>query len=174
MTPFAAIAGPLAPLLMDPMIGEVVVNGPADVWVEIDGRLRPVETRFRDSTDVRRTAVRLAPGSRLASLVAAPPTVACHHHQSVRSHPGLTAVGWAPDGLLEAIEDDAHPFRLAVQWHPEVDADRGLFAGLVAAARVWSAGGRGASGASRSGGRGASGASRPGGRGASGASLETR
>jgi Flp pilus assembly CpaF family ATPase len=53
MTPFAAIAGPLAPLLMDPLIGEVVVNGPADVWVEIDGRLRPTETRFRDSTSTR-------------------------------------------------------------------------------------------------------------------------
>ena len=96
-----------------------------------------------------RTAVRLAPGSRLAALVEAPPTVACHHHQSVRSHPGLTAVGWAPDGLLEALEDDEHSFRVAVQWHPEVDADRGLFAGLVAAARERSTGGRGASGASR-------------------------
>ena len=84
-----------------------------------------------------RTAVRIAPQSRLAQLLEAPPTVACHHHQAVRSHPGLTAVGWADDGLLEAVEDPHHRFRIAVQWHPEVDADRGLFAGLVAAARVW-------------------------------------
>lgn len=86
-----------------------------------------------------RTPVRVAAGSRLATLVEAPPPVACHHHQSVRSHPGFTAVGWAADGLLEAIEDPAHLFRLAVQWHPEVDADRGLFAGLVAAAGEWRA-----------------------------------
>ncbi|GAA4126549.1 gamma-glutamyl-gamma-aminobutyrate hydrolase family protein [Nocardioides fonticola] len=89
-----------------------------------------------------RTPVRLAAGSRLATLVKAPPTVACHHHQSVRSHPGFEAVGWAADGLLEAIEDPGHLFRLAVQWHPEVDADRGLFAGLVAAAGEWRDAGR--------------------------------
>ena len=59
MTAIAAIAGPLAPLLLDPTIGEVVVNGPADVWVEVDGRLQPVQTRFRDSAELRRTAVRL-------------------------------------------------------------------------------------------------------------------
>ncbi len=59
MTGIAAISGPLAPLLLDPAIGEVVVNGPADVWVELAGRLQPAETRFRDSGELRRTAVRL-------------------------------------------------------------------------------------------------------------------
>lgn len=59
MTSVAAIAGPLAGLLMDPAIGEVVVNGPADVWIEIDGRLRGVDVRFRDSVELRQTAVRL-------------------------------------------------------------------------------------------------------------------
>ena len=59
MTSLAAIAGPLAPLLLDAAVGEVVVNGPADIWIELDGRLRPVETRFRDSLELRRTAVRL-------------------------------------------------------------------------------------------------------------------
>lgn len=91
-----------------------------------------------------RTVVRIDPASRLGKLVPTPPSVACHHHQSVREHPGFTAVAWADDGLLEAIEDPAHPFRLAVQWHPEVDADRdlsdGLFTGLVTAARAWRAG----------------------------------
>ena len=59
MSGIAAIAGPLAPLLLDAAIGEVVVNGPADIWVELDGQLRPVDTRFRDSLELRRTAVRL-------------------------------------------------------------------------------------------------------------------
>ncbi len=30
--------------------------------------------------------------------------VHCHHHQSVRDHPGFTAVAWADDGTLEAME----------------------------------------------------------------------
>ena len=54
MSGIAAIAGPLAPLLLDAAIGEVVVNGPADIWVELDGQLRPVDTRFRDSLELRR------------------------------------------------------------------------------------------------------------------------
>lgn len=59
MSGVAAIAGPLAGLLLDPAVGEVVVNGPADVWIEVDGRLRAVDVRFRDSVELRQTAVRL-------------------------------------------------------------------------------------------------------------------
>jgi len=59
MTSLLSLAGPLAPLLMNPQVGEVVVNGPFDVWVELDGQLRRVDTRFRDSLELRQTAVRL-------------------------------------------------------------------------------------------------------------------
>ncbi|RLV49474.1 gamma-glutamyl-gamma-aminobutyrate hydrolase family protein [Nocardioides mangrovicus] len=62
--------------------------------------------------------------------------VSCHHHQAVRSHPGYTAVAWADDGTVEAMERGASRFRLGVQWHPEVVADVGLFRGLVEAARA--------------------------------------
>jgi putative glutamine amidotransferase len=82
------------------------------------------------------TPVRVQSGSHLSALVGDEVPVSCHHHQAVRDHPGFAAVAWADDGLLEAIEDPAHRFRLAVQWHPEVDPDRGLFAALVAAASV--------------------------------------
>jgi len=80
------------------------------------------------------TEVRVAPESRLASIIESAP-VACHHHQSVREHPGFTAVAWAADGLLEAMEAPGETLRLAVQWHPEVRADRGLFKALVDAAQ---------------------------------------
>jgi putative glutamine amidotransferase len=80
------------------------------------------------------TEVIVLPGSHLGGLVGTAVSVSCHHHQSVQDHPGFTAVAWADDGLLEAIEDPVHPFRLAVQWHPEVDPDRGLFRALVEAA----------------------------------------
>jgi len=59
MSELSTLAGPLAGLLADQQIGEVVVNGPHEVWVEIDGRLRRVDVRFRDALELRRTAVRL-------------------------------------------------------------------------------------------------------------------
>jgi putative glutamine amidotransferase len=76
-------------------------------------------------------------GSGLAALVGDSLEVACHHHQSVRTHPGYVAVAQAPDGTLEAMEDPRAAFRMAVQWHPETAADVGLLAGLVRAAATY-------------------------------------
>jgi putative glutamine amidotransferase len=81
------------------------------------------------------TPVEVTPGSRLAELVGPRVDVPCHHHQSVQTHPGLTAVAHADDGLLEAVELTGDRFWLAVQWHPEQGDDVRLLAGLVAAAR---------------------------------------
>jgi len=75
------------------------------------------------------------PGSRLAGLVGAHVEVSCHHHQSVASHPGFTAVARAADGTVEAMEAPGERYCLAVQWHPETRVEVGLMAGLVAAAR---------------------------------------
>jgi putative glutamine amidotransferase len=85
--------------------------------------------------------VTVADDSRLATaltpaLAGAPHlSVRCHHHQGVREHPGFTAVAWAADGALEAIEQPGDRFVVGVQWHPEVVADAGLFRALVEAAR---------------------------------------
>src|SRR4051812_12225226 len=38
--------GPLEPLLRDPAVDEVMVNGAGTVWVERDGRLAPTDVRF--------------------------------------------------------------------------------------------------------------------------------
>ena len=81
------------------------------------------------------TEVEVTPASRLAALVGDRQRVHCHHHQSVRTHPGFDAVAFAEDGTLEAMERAGGRFVLAVQWHPETGPDAGLFAGLVAAAR---------------------------------------
>ena len=40
--------GPLAALMVDPDVTDVLVNGPADVWVERSGRLESTSARFRD------------------------------------------------------------------------------------------------------------------------------
>ena len=85
----------------------------------------------------------LEPGSRLATALGH--QVACVnslHHQGIRDlAPGLSAAAHAPDGLIEAVEVDDHPYALGVQWHPEnlyVDNPDmlALFRGLVDAARA--------------------------------------
>lgn len=43
------------------------------------------------------------------------------HHQGIKDlGAGLVAIGWAPDGLIEAVELSGHPWLLGVQWHPEM------------------------------------------------------
>jgi putative glutamine amidotransferase len=80
-------------------------------------------------------SVATSPGSRISSLVGPEVEVSCHHHQSVASHPGFTAVARAADGTVEAMEAPGERWRVAVQWHPETRVEIGLMAGLVAAAR---------------------------------------
>ncbi len=65
--------------------------------------------------------VRLAPGSRVARAAGAEVlTCSSHHHQGVeRLGEGLLATGWAPDGLVEAIEREGEGWMVGVQWHPE-------------------------------------------------------
>lgn len=79
------------------------------------------------------TAVTTVPGTHVSGLVGPELVVSCHHHQSVRSHPGFLPAAYADDGTLEAMEDPRAAFRVAVQWHPETAADVGLLAGLVRA-----------------------------------------
>lgn len=66
--------------------------------------------------------VTLDPGSRVAAVVGATDLeVNSIHHQAVRDlAPGFSAVGWADDGVIEAIEHEDPSWPLtAVQWHPE-------------------------------------------------------
>lgn len=78
--------------------------------------------------------VDVVPGTLLRRAVGEKGSVHCHHHQSVREHPGFVAAAHAADGVLEAMEDPSRPFWLAVQWHPERIEDAGLFRALVEAA----------------------------------------
>ncbi|NHC44355.1 TadA family conjugal transfer-associated ATPase [Motilibacter aurantiacus] len=52
--------GPLEPLLADPRVTDVLVNGPRDVWVDRGGGLERADAAFVDESDVRRIAERLA------------------------------------------------------------------------------------------------------------------
>ena len=78
-------------------------------------------------------SVRTAEGTTVRALIGQQVVVPTYHHQSVSSHPGYVPAGWAPDGTLEAMEQTASRFRIAVQWHPESGPDDRLFSGLVQA-----------------------------------------
>jgi pilus assembly protein CpaF len=52
--------GPLEPLLREPGVTDVLVNGPEDVWIDRGGGLERAPVRFPDDDAVRRLAVRLA------------------------------------------------------------------------------------------------------------------
>ncbi len=83
----------------------------------------------------------LVPDSGLIRLLGAERLVVNSlHHQGIKDvAPDLTPVGYAPDGLVEAVEVEDHPFAVGVQWHPEALAPddpvmRRLFEALVKAA----------------------------------------
>ncbi|MCS7009841.1 MAG: gamma-glutamyl-gamma-aminobutyrate hydrolase family protein [Anaerolineales bacterium] len=105
---------------------------------------RPSEIRHNRDSATERTvlahAVTLSSESRLAVISGEMHfQVNSLHHQGIdRLAPEWQAVGYASDGLIEAIELPGHPFGLAVQWHPEwltdFDHARNLFAAFVQAA----------------------------------------
>lgn len=84
--------------------------------------------------------LRMDPGSRLSGLLGAQRMlINSLHHQSVKTiAPGLRAVAWAPDGVVEALEGVNGHFLMGIQCHPEAlqaQADprwKALFAAFVA------------------------------------------
>jgi len=52
--------GPLAPLMADPAVTDVLVNGPQQIYVERYGRLEETDVRFRDDEHVTRVIERIA------------------------------------------------------------------------------------------------------------------
>lgn len=86
--------------------------------------------------------VDIVAGSRLATILGTVRAeTSSSHHQAIRSvGAGLEVVARAPDGTVEAVEMRAHPFLVAVQWHPEHTAgedpvQQRLFDALVRAVR---------------------------------------
>jgi putative glutamine amidotransferase len=89
--------------------------------------------------------VRLLEDSRLGQMASAETApVNSHHHQAVETMGReLVATAWAPDGIVEAVEDPrTDRFVLGVQWHPEIgwqpDAfSQSLFNRFIAEARSY-------------------------------------
>jgi pilus assembly protein CpaF len=121
--------GPLEPLLADPTVTDILVNGPDDIWVDRGGALARVETRFAGEADlyaaVERVIAplglrvdraspmvdgRLSDGSRIH--VAIPPAAVDHpiiairrFTQAVGSLAELVSVGTATLAQVEALSE---------------------------------------------------------------------
>lgn len=113
-------AGPLQPLLDDPRVTDVLVNGPHAVWVERDGRLQQVEVGLHDTGQVRALAVRLAAagGQRLDE---AQPTVDARLADGTRLH-----------AVLPPVADGCTLISLRVVRHRAFTLDDLVRAGTVA------------------------------------------
>ncbi len=66
--------------------------------------------------------VQILPESQLAAIIEREQvTVVSWHHQAVRAAPpGWRVAAKAPDGVIEALEHEAHLWGIALQWHPEL------------------------------------------------------
>jgi pilus assembly protein CpaF len=129
----AARPDPLAALLNDPSITEVIVNGPTEVWVERRGRLQRASLRFDDAGSLRDACVRLAAraGRRLDD---AQPMVDARLADGSRLNVVLPPL--APDGPLLTLRRFApRPFTLAelVELGSLAPADADLLDGCVRA-----------------------------------------
>jgi len=111
-----------------------------DIGSELPSALKHEQGVPRDRHSHR---VRLLEGSMVAELANrddAP--VNSHHHQALDTlGRELVATAWAPDGIVEAVEDPrSDRFVLAVQWHPELgwekdEFSRTMFSRFIAEAR---------------------------------------
>ena len=101
--------GPLAPLLADPTVTDVLVNGPADVWVERGGTMERAAVRFASAAAVaalvQRVQRRLAATGEAGDAAGLRAAVAgALGEDGVRlSEPGLTAVVRAIDDELTGL-----------------------------------------------------------------------
>lgn len=81
-----------------------------------------------------RHQIALAEGSRLHDVLGQSCVVATYHHQAVDVlGAGLTPIGWADDGLVEAVEYRDRSWVFGVQWHPEVVDSEPLFGNFLRA-----------------------------------------
>lgn len=127
-----------------PVLG--ICRGSQLLNVAAGGNLHPDINHMRRRTSKRphlmpRKLVMIERSSQLASITRhVVVRVNSLHHQAVdRLGDGFDVVARDRDGIVQAIERPAGPFRLGVQWHPEylpcLAAQRRLFRALVDACR---------------------------------------
>ena len=94
-----------------------------------------------EPSDRHRHPVLVEDGTKLSSIIGDGEfDVNSSHHQAIgRVAGGFRVTAHAPDGIVEGLEDPAHPFYVGVQWHPEDMTGEAtattLFGAFVEAAR---------------------------------------
>ena len=112
---------------------------------DIDSAIQTDIQHASDPSNRVRHDVAVEQGTRLSSILGQREmNVNSSHHQAIRNvGQGFRVTAYAPDGVVEGLEDPKHPFYLGVQWHPEdmpgeASASK-LFGALIEAAREYAA-----------------------------------
>ncbi len=115
-----------------------------DVYLEMPGAMLHDFHNDKGGMPLARNAiahdVTITEGT-LLSLIAGSSSIPVNslHHQGIKKvGAGLRVSATAPDGLIEAIEIEGHPFGLGVEWHPEELGDavsQKTFAAFIAATK---------------------------------------
>lgn len=92
-----------------------------DITTQLNSALHHDESYAKEDWTHMAHDLRLDPSSNMAKLFATTSfPINSLHHQSLKAiAPGLRAVGWAPDGVVEAVEGSNGQFIMGLQCHPE-------------------------------------------------------
>ncbi|MBX0328950.1 gamma-glutamyl-gamma-aminobutyrate hydrolase family protein [Oscillochloris sp. ZM17-4] len=92
-----------------------------DIPSQVSDSLRHTLSYEREDWTYMAHDISIDPNSRFAQLMGVQAmTINSLHHQSLKElAPGLQAVAWAPDGIVEAVEGQGDSFVVGVQCHPE-------------------------------------------------------
>jgi putative glutamine amidotransferase len=107
---------------------------------QTEGDIDMIHHRQRVAGDIVTHQVEVAKDSHLARILGHHEVAvnSFHHQAAERIGDGLVPVAWAPDGILEGLEDPERRFLVGVQWHAETLIDRpehlALFRAFVEAA----------------------------------------
>jgi putative glutamine amidotransferase len=119
----AAIAGaaPTLAICRGSQVLNVALGG--TLHQHISGRADLLAHRSPEGDEGVLHSVRVQPGSRVAKAMGVERAeVFSHHHQALdRLGAGLVPVGWADDGVVEAVERE-EGWVVGVQWHAEATA----------------------------------------------------
>lgn len=116
-----------------------------DIASQLPSEHNHQESFERKERDLQVHQLKLLSDSKLLEYLGNPMiSINTLHHQAIKAlAPDLRAVGWADDGIIEAVESTTEPWVIGVQCHPEELVKgkdgrwSGVFAAFVQAACEW-------------------------------------
>lgn len=111
---------------------------------DIESEVKTTIDHASEPSDRHRHDVMIEKDTKLAGILGERSfNVNSSHHQAIGEiGRGLRVTAHAPDGIIEGLEDAAHPFYIGVQWHPEdmtgEKSASALLGALIESARKYS------------------------------------